>query len=673
MADNNETSTFKLDLDASKFIEEALHAKGAIDNIGKSEGVTELIEGLAKAAPLIGALGLAFYAVKSAIEIVFDAEKIKLVNAQFQQLTHNVGIYGETFKEAMKKAADGMIDDVSLMQATNKSMAELEGGVEKLPQLMELARKATKIFGGDAVENFNAMSMAVASGTTRQLRHLGIVLDQSKVMRDYAKSIGETVSSLSLAGRQQAVLNAALEEGNKKLNVQSADVTQSITAWAQVKVTMTEIKDTIVLAFDKIAGPTVANFFKNLKSMADDAKTYIQDKFGSGAEQSTAHLERTRAKIMEIKGALIDIDQKQLKGMGDAFDASKVIAYTVQLKRLEAELPKTQALVTANAEKEREEAEKVSALKTQISTVETEKKTKEAVESSKALQQIDQHILQEQLKNIQTIDAADKAYAAHKLSEGRAVDQQIAEIQSKESEGLLKHTQAMAQIERLNSLKDLRMRHDDAELEKERIKALDNYLAHSQGVAQGVGRAFEVQSAKSRLELHSTGEFGKKAMSGFSSSAVSSLQAWGSGSKSAGDAVASMFGQMAGGMASQYGELMMLAAIWPPNPPAFIGGAALVALGGFLSSLGGGGSSMPAGGGGSPPSTSSPAIEIPSASASMPSSQAATASVPHKSVSIVIQGHMMMNDQTSRWLVDQIRSAADATDFHVQNATGPGL
>jgi len=670
MADNNDTTTFRLDLDADNFIEVALKAKSAVDGIGSSEGVSDLIENLSSAAPMVAGFGAALFAVKETIDLVFDAEKIRQTQVQFEALSTQAGVFSGTLLKGLQEASKGWVDDTTLMQAANKALLELEVGAEKLPELMDLARKATAVMGGDLVANFEAISQAVASGNTRQLRHLGIVVDQQKAYRDYAQSIGVSVEALNQAGRQQAVLNAALDEGHKKFGQNVEDVRASITAWQQVKATLTEIGEVMTLAFERIAGPTVKNFFSNLKSMADDAKTYIQDKFGSGAEQSAAHLQRVQERIMEIKGALVDLDQKSLKGTTTAFDTSQMVAYQAELKKLEAELPKVQAIVTKNADVEKAKAQEVANAKGTIRTVDSEKEKAQRAKVAQELAAIDAQLLQEQEKTMTTLDQATQIYQAHLQQAGAKVQAEIDQVKAKEAQGILTHQQANEELVRLNKLKDMRMRQDNDELWRVQEQALNNYVRQSQNAFDGVGRAFSATAQRSKHDLQDWGKFGDNTVSAFSKNATSNIQAWGAGTKSATDAIEGMFAGMAGQMASQYGEMMMLASIWPPNPPAFAAGVALIALGGLLGGIAGGGAKT---------STSGAAVSAPSATApdvtastggAAPTSANASQPATSKSTNIVIQGHMLMSDQTQRWLVDQIRAAADSTDFKIQSVGG---
>jgi hypothetical protein len=619
MADENETSTFKLDLDVAEFILNANQAKMSIQNLGGAEGISELVSGLGEATIAVGALAGAFFLGKAAFEAVLDAEHIRMVTAQFDDLTSQVGLFGTKLREQLVDASKGWVDETTLMGSANKALLELETGFDKLPEIMEIARQRTAVFGGTVIGTFDSINQAVSTGTTRQLRHLGIIIDQQKAYREYAQSIGATVDSLSLAGKQQAVLNALLEDQRKKQFNAHEDLIQTTSDWEKLKTTIKEFKDIAVEIIDNMFGPlvnaavragtAVTNFFKNALVDVGHISGYLKIKDADKDSQTLADNEKNR--IQELSNA---------RAAADKVD------------------PAIAAKKEADAKKE--------------------------------LANIDRELSNEQLKNVDTLDAATSAYQAHLAQMGAQIDQQMQSAFAAYQRGEITYEQYLERTIELDKLKTEKLKANEAELEREQFRSLDNYQRKATGVADAVGRAFQVQSQKSALDLQRGMKFGESAVSSFSSRSVSSIEAWGAGTKSATDAIEGMFAGMAGDMASNYGQMMMLASIWPPNPVAFAGGVALVALGGYLKSLASSSSSTsaPAAGGGGGAGVSSfgaTSAEIPAPSQAMTESQQEK-----KSVNLVIQGHMFMNDQTQRWLVDQIRSAADATDFKIQSVGG---
>lgn len=659
MADD--TSKFKLDLDNESFTEKAKEALESINKIGESsESMNALIAGFAEAGVALAGIGVAVFALKEAVDAVFDAEKVKQISFEFDHLTEQAGIYSETLKEGLVEASKGWADDTDLMESANKALLKLESGVEKLPDLMDLARKATLVMGGDVISNFDQITSAVSSGNARALRHLGIVIDQKKAYDTYAKSIRTTADVLSLAGKQQAIMNAALEVSKTKFDDTGEDVKKATNAWLEFKVAISEVKEVIVLAFDKIAGPTVARFFSGMKEMAIDAKNHLKANLGEGAEASAAKIELVKSSIREVKEGIDSLtkDKKEFIISDDEYQIKKAHLEDL-LKTYQDQLEKaSESDKKFAAERKAREAEIGGGEK--ASSIDPVAQAVKAAEAQKQLGQIDAQVTAEKIHRMDSLEQAQKLYDAKRLADAAHVQSEIDALHVKGVED------TDQRIVALNQLKDLKMKQNDTELQKFQDQALDNYQRHSTGVFDAIGRSFEAMSNKNKKDLSDFKKLGDIATEQFGSHMVGMFKNIGEEGGSATEKMEKAFLSMIGDIASHYGEMMMLASILPPNPAVFAAGAALVALGGYLGSIAGGGAS----GGGGPSSGGAEGASGALPTSSLPNSQASTQTQQSKSVQIVVQGHMFSNSESQRWLVDQIRSASDATDFTIASVGG---
>src|SRR3990167_2381775 len=121
-------------------------------------------------------------------DFVKEGEKVQQINRSFESLAKSAGLSGQEIREGLVGAAKGLADDTDIILAANKAIVGLGSQAEKLPQVMELARKATYLFGGDLVQNFEAMNHAIASGNTRALKNMGIMVDAESAVNKYAES-----------------------------------------------------------------------------------------------------------------------------------------------------------------------------------------------------------------------------------------------------------------------------------------------------------------------------------------------------------------------------------------------------------------------------------------------------------------------------------------------------
>jgi hypothetical protein len=301
----------------------------------------------------------AIEAVKGALETVFDAEAIRATNAQFELLAENAGLVGENLKSGLAQAADGLVDDTDLIRAANKALVAMGSTAKDLPQIMDLARKATAVFGGSVAQNFELMSQAISNGQTRALKNLGIVIDQEEAYRKFAMTLGVSTQELTEAGKQQAIMNAVLAQGDTNFKNVDDALLKNTNSWQQLKVTFEQIKEVATLAFEKLAGPAVHNILSNLGSMAQDAKRAITASLGEGSEQAAAKAEILRSKIMEIKGQLIDLEQKKLGHVLDftpGLTQSQLQTLPKQLQAYQDELAKVDGQVKTLTETHKESA-----------------------------------------------------------------------------------------------------------------------------------------------------------------------------------------------------------------------------------------------------------------------------------------------------------------------------
>jgi hypothetical protein len=659
---------FKLDLDIKEFLESGNKAFEAISKLGEADGLKKLLLQLEAAATGAAIIGGAFLALKTTIDLVFDAENIRQVNAQFELLSENAGLAAEKLKGDLVKAANGMVAENELLKAGSKALVELGANASRVGEVMALARKATSVFGGSLIENFEKMNLAIATGSTRQLRHLGIVIDSQKATHKYADEHGYARDSLSKFGHQQAILNALLEAGDSRFKGVNGSIKESQNSWVQAKVALTEIGETLTLVFEKIAGGAVRNFFGSLKAMALDAKQYVTATFGEGSEKAAASLTRLEDKVRDIKGQLIDLDQKKL---GHVFDfnpgqtISDISVLTKQLKDYEAKL---------------EDARKTSA------KFHEEEKNKPGVKGEEKKDNSAQD--REKLKAEETKFQADMtALRREALTQDKATADSIAEVNAnrlrekvlltEEAETKIAQIRVRGDLDEKHKAREIAMVHtnltkklvdDEEALKKERIAALNLYVSHSEKASDGIARAFQAGAQKNKLAMSDFGKRGAEVFDSFSKHATNSLLELGAGTKSATDAMKGFFFDMLADRAQSEGELLMLSSVWPPNPLGLAAGGGLIALAGFLRSQGGsggGGSSGASAGGGGGGVTSSGVSGGEGFGTRTDTKPTLQDQKMQKSVVINVQGHYMETDDTRQLITKLVRESADATDFTV--------
>lgn len=663
---SDETSTrFKLDLDSEAFMSGLKEATTAIKELGESKNLAGLVSGLSEIVALAAPVALAIGAIVAIIGSVEKAEGIKAINSQFEALAKNAGlsrIQVDELRESLVKAGGGLATETEIIHAANRGLVEMAGNAKALPELLETARKVTLLFGGSLTENFERLNHAIATGHTRLLAQMGIVLDVQGAHERYARSIGLTVDELTEFDKKQANLNETLKQSHEQLDAATKGIQQTKTAWQQTKTAIEEVYEAIVLLVDKAFGPLIRILAKDFAEAAENFKTWVTSKIGDGAAKAAAQAEVLRDRIWSVKEQIDQINKNP--GLyADAPDRIKEL--TGKLADLRAELVKNQA--TSRSEKKTAATEEAPANQTQIANsrrndLEHAEKKAKAQERIIALskQQADAEL--SLARTTEQVDAAIESQknAAFALEKNRIDQANILYARNMISRGEQEkritsaHAQASAEIARI----DQKRRADE-------IAALNAQLYDTQRVDKQIALSAQITAKQSAEAWQKSGALGAASMKAFLSHSKSAFIELGEGTKDATEIMKGFFFGMLGDIAEQQGEVMMLSSIWPPNPLGFAGGAALLALSGFLHSQAGGGSSGSAGSGisagGAGSFASSPALADVGSPAT--ASAAAAASTPRNSVTIQVMGNYFETEETKRRLAEIIREHQDATDF----------
>lgn len=685
MADNNEVK-FLLDLDISHFTENALTAQGAIKSIGDSENVSGLLETLGEASLVIGTAAIAAYAFKEAIDLTKEAETIQRTQQEFETLTASAGLSAKALTEGLEQASHGLISTNDLLASANQAIIKMGGSAAKLPEIMEVARKATAVFGGDLQANFSNITTAIGNGNARMLKHYGIVVDTTKAVKDFANANGIAQNEVSEAGRRQAIMNAALDQAQERFKGVSGDLGQTTTLMQQLSVTASELKEMFILVFDKTVGPSLHNFLNVVNDVASKAKIAMTAMFGEGMEQNTAAITQAEAKLNSLKGALIDLQQQ--KGEGSLLDKMFKGSKENQIQQLNQQILTTATLLdTLKSKGEQLEAQDQKSEQTKQQLLNTGKRAA----SDDIVNQASRMANDAKFKT--ELAASDKAYYAEKQKNINSIGDLEKIVQNSTLALAQDHAAKLATISRtesLNAQQKTRLEISENNRYAEAVKAneramiqlrlslMNQYLQNSKSVYQGIERAAQQMTLQAKAELQDFGMQGKEIMSSFKQNSVNAFQTMGAAmaqgtdiAQATTDAIKSLFLGMIGDIAIQDGTRIMLSGVWPPNPIALAGGAALIAFGGALKSLSGGSSTTTSTGAASTSPTTVSATNGGtttttagnSGNVSSPNSLSSMQSVPQRVVSVNIAGNYFDTSTTRLQLMNMIRQETNATSF----------
>jgi hypothetical protein len=653
-------TTFELDLDSKEFLKGLLEAKGAIGSLGDVRNLDGLLSSLGKATVALGALTLAAYAVGKSFEAVFEAENIKAINAQFDQLTKNAGISGEALRKSLDLAAQGLLDDEDALEIANRAIVNMGASAERLGELLESARKIALSTGRDVKDTFDGLTRAVEFQNQRAFKQLGLNIDLDKAYRRYADAMGIGVKTLSEAAKQEAILNEIQEVTRTKFSGNIENVKQATTAWIQFKVAVGQIGETIVLFWDKTVGPTVIRVFKTIAEMAKGASDAMKLAFGDESEKAaikTKALELQLASMNKQATYFKEIIAKDTRPRAVEqatkslqFTEEKIKSITAQLEELKGKAKETEEVVPEAGPRKKPGAD-------------PELAAKAALQFKKESLAIEREITQEKMRLSQDEAEITELFYNRQAQQMEELSRRQEEIRQNDLMGAQQKADLIVQIEEEKNAKIMQSEDD---LHKEQTRAAQNRLNQSKSVSDGIANAAKLEATKSKIAMQDFGKVGSQIFTRFSDTAVDSLMAIGEGTFDAGETMKKFFFGMLSEQAEQYGKFMLLSSIWPPNPVGMAGGAAMLVLAGFLRGQAGGGAKGGGGGGdmgGGGYGAAFGDMDLPARAQADQESRLEESQQTRKAVTIQVMGNYFETEQTKRQLAEIIREHQDATDF----------
>lgn len=667
MAGGDDTTTsWVLDLDVLQAISALGDFKGSLADAMNAESIEGLVGKIEHLGLVLGAIGVAAFAVKESLDLVFEGEQIEAINQQFEVLAENAGIAGDALKRGLQEASAGLIDDTTLLKEANKGIVELGVNAQKLDQIMMVARQTTAVSGGSLAANFEQLTQAIASGQTRMLRSQGLMIDQKKAYDDYAKSIGVATNELSKEGQQHAILNAVLEKSKTAFDGVNVDVKEATNTWQQFKNTMTDIKDVVAVIFEKTLGPLVRAVLHDITDAATVMKNSLVANFGEGSEKAQAKVKQLEASLVGLTKARDNLS----KSAAGPMLIQQTDALNAQIAKTKAALDSAKASSAALNKSLGVDSQKATADSSRQSEIDWTQRKKNLDEFNKQYDALLAKNISAEKKTATSIAQVDAIHAQQKLAVIKQTEDEITKIKNQQG---LKEAQKNVLILQTQKSSDLKLKQMDLDLQNERMTALDNYLRKSESVVDGISRAFQVGAQKNALGLKNFGKLGEQTFDSFGKHAQSAFEALGAGTESAGDAMKDMALGVVADMAESYGTMLLLTSIWPPNPLGLAAGAGLLVLAGYLKSQsGGGGSSVPSVSAGSSSNSSDYGFgtgqETPSVGSIQSPSNLNTK--PQNTVSLTVEGNYYDTNEAKMAMMDMIRQATDATDFNYYKVGG---
>lgn len=162
----------------------------------------------------VGATIAAIDQIGGAIEgAVMAADRLGKLRGSFDELASGAGQSADQMLAAMRAASNGMITDADLILSANKAMLlGVADSADELTSLLQVAQARGKAMGMSATDAFNDIVTGLGRESALILDNLGITIDTTSVMEDYARSLGVAADQLDSTQRKQALLNEVMRQ-----------------------------------------------------------------------------------------------------------------------------------------------------------------------------------------------------------------------------------------------------------------------------------------------------------------------------------------------------------------------------------------------------------------------------------------------------------------------------
>ena len=187
------------------------------------------------------------------------------------------------------------------------------------------------------------------------LRNNSIRLEGDKVLQDYAKSQGVTVAQLSEAAKQQAFLNAALEQGNKKFGEAGAQAAPIQGGIKKLALAFDDLKDSIAAVVNSGLGEFFASTISGTANAIQTVLKSFQEL--SGGPKTIAE------DISKVEAQITRLNEMKMGNLNTNEFDQRLADLKAKLESLKAV---QESINKAEAERDRQNAERAQLSKAEI-------------------------------------------------------------------------------------------------------------------------------------------------------------------------------------------------------------------------------------------------------------------------------------------------------------------
>ncbi|MHA1290715.1 MAG: hypothetical protein ACTSPB_25300, partial [Candidatus Thorarchaeota archaeon] len=288
----------------------------------KGEGVLSILK--SKWLAVTAAIGGTVFAVKrmatAIINLSREAAYLNQIRMAFDSMADTAGVSSEKILQSMRELSGGTISTMDLIQSATRAMI-LGIPIDKLDQLMRVARASATAMGADVRQMFDDIVVGIGRQSKLILDNLGIVVKMEEAYARYAEQLGKTSRQLTEAEKRQAFLNAVLEEGERIIR-QVGKAGQELTpaeTFQRFQAALQDLRAEIGQRFLPTISAAIEKMTSFIRKIDDflkrrrEAREMFEEITG-GLEEAVSVLDKYGIKTVEDIGKIED-EMKKLEAM----------------------------------------------------------------------------------------------------------------------------------------------------------------------------------------------------------------------------------------------------------------------------------------------------------------------------------------------------------------------
>lgn len=192
---------------------------------------------LAATAAITGAI----MALQKAWNMAEAAAQFEQSRQAFASMVTSMGAHAEKLYATLREKAAGLIDQKSLTESANRAMS-LGIPVEKLGELMDIARAKARDMGISTTQAFNDIATGIGRGSPMILDNLGLIMKVGAANEAMAAKLKKSVDELTDKEKKMALLNATIEAGQEALERHDLATMTTNEKMQKLKATVTDLQ-----------------------------------------------------------------------------------------------------------------------------------------------------------------------------------------------------------------------------------------------------------------------------------------------------------------------------------------------------------------------------------------------------------------------------------------------